>query len=240
MAITHNIESIIKGLDLLEKSVIPQALEGALKDYGFYWRQFIQTEMKRTYSQTVRFTERSPYFKVKSGMGRYELLLGISDSAVKGNPPKKYLGPTDASKGKSGSTLQPTRFAGALKNRGITRGVPIPMMRTRAGRTVINAKQNLKPGTVTQILGALGGLEMAPKSKGANWFLIRPGYNNPLTQGIYRRYASGKISMAFALAEPNDLPRQKSQIDFRGLALEEFEDQFPVMLNRHLRRLLGR
>ena len=196
--------------------------------------------MKRTYSQTVRFTERSPYFKVKSGMGRYELLLGISDSGVKGNAPNKYLGPTDASGGKSGSTLQPTRFAGALKNRGITRGVPIPMMRTRAGRTVINARQNLKPGTVTQILGALGGLEMAPKSKGANWFLIRPGDNNPLTQGIYKRYASGKISMAFALAEPNDLPRQQSQIDFRGLALEEFADQFDGMLKRRLRRLLGR
>ena len=165
--------------------------------------------MKRTYKQTVRFTERSPYFKVKSGMGRYELLLGISDSAVKGNPPNKYLGPTDASKGKSGSTLQPTRFAGALKNRGITRGVPIPMMRTRAGRTVINAKQNVRPGTITQILGSLGGLEMAPKSKGAYWFLIKPEDNSPLTQGIYKRYRSGKISMAFALAEPNDLPRQK-------------------------------
>ena len=240
MAITHNIDSIIRKLDLLERSVLPQALEGALKDYGFYWRQFIQTEMKRTYKQTVRFTERSPYFKVKSGMGRYELLLGISDSAVKGNPPNKYLAPTDASKGKSGSTLQPTRFAGALKNRGITRGVPIPMMRTRAGRTVINAKQNVKPGTVTQILGALGALEMAPRSRKANWFLIKPEDNNPLTQGIYRRYASGKISMAFALAEPNDLPRQKAQINFRGLALEEFEDQFPVMLKRRLRRLLGR
>ncbi len=79
MAITHNIDSIIKQMNLLEKSALPQAVEGALKDYGFYWRQFIQTDMKRTYSQTVPFTERSPYFKVKSGMGRYELLLGISD-----------------------------------------------------------------------------------------------------------------------------------------------------------------
>ena len=60
-----------------------------------------------------------------------------------------------------------------------------------------------------------------------------------MTQGIYKRYRSGKISMAFELAEPNDLPKQKTQIDFHGLVLKEAEQRLPVLIEQKLRRLLG-
>ena len=49
MAITHNLDSLIKRLNLIEKSYLPEAANKALKSFGFEARKLIQDEMKHQY-----------------------------------------------------------------------------------------------------------------------------------------------------------------------------------------------
>ena len=78
-SITHNIDDIIKQLNIIEKSVLPQAAKAALKSFGFDAREILQNEMREKYGSVTPFTERSPYFKIKDG--GYGLVIGINDKA---------------------------------------------------------------------------------------------------------------------------------------------------------------
>ena len=76
-SITHNIDDIIKQLDLIEKSYIPEAANKALKSFGFEARKLMQDEMKHQYKTVSNYTLRSPYFK--HSPNKYELVISIND-----------------------------------------------------------------------------------------------------------------------------------------------------------------
>ena len=63
MAITHNIDSIIKKLNLIEKAYLPQAAEQALKSFGFESRKTLADEMRSRYQTATNYTLKSPRFK---------------------------------------------------------------------------------------------------------------------------------------------------------------------------------
>ena len=80
MAITHNLDSLIKRLNVIEKAYLPQAAKAALKSFGFEARDILKKEMKEKYGSVTPFTERSPYFKIKDG--GYGLVIGCVTSVT--------------------------------------------------------------------------------------------------------------------------------------------------------------
>ena len=137
MAITHNLDSLIKRLNVIEKAYLPQAAKAALKSFGFEARDILKNEMKEKYGSVTPFTERSPYFKIKDG--GYGLVIGINDKA-NGTAPNRYLAPTDRTDGGGAKEIAPTSFAGALRSRYGLDEIPVPVKSSRAGKQFIDKR----------------------------------------------------------------------------------------------------
>ena len=74
-SITFNVDSLIRKLDIIQKSHLPKASEQGLKSLGFDLRKVLQREMEEQYESPSAYTLRSPYFK-QDGL---TLTDGISD-----------------------------------------------------------------------------------------------------------------------------------------------------------------
>ena len=112
-SITFDVESLIKQLDLIEKSHLPKAAEQALKSLGFGLREVLQKEMEQEYESPSAYTLRSPYFK-QDGL---TLTVGISDKSRSGLSPAQYLAPTDRTDGHFRRPVAPTSLDGAMLKR---------------------------------------------------------------------------------------------------------------------------
>ena len=233
MAITHNIDDIIRDLSLIQRSHLPKAASQALRSFGFDARELLQKEMRDKYAAVTPFTERSPYFKVKSGMGRYELLLGISDKA-NGVPPRNYLGPTDRSRGGGKQEVQPTSFAGALRARYGIDQIPVPVRSSRAGAQFIDKRGNVKARKVQRLLDQLQN----PGKGREDYFLIKPGQKSHLSPAIYRRcrLKSANLSAVFTFASQ---VTQRPTLNFEKTVLDAARRELPGLIQRKLDRLMG-
>ena len=231
MAITHNLDSLIKRLNVIEKSYLPQAAKAALKSFGFEARDILKNEMKEKYGSVTPFTERSPYFKIKDG--GYGLVIGINDKA-NGTAPNRYLAPTDRTDGGGAKEIAPTSFAGALRSRYGLDEIPVPVKSSRAGKQFIDKRGNVKPRKVKRLLDYLD----SPDSGALERYFLVPEKKGRLSPGIYRRYrVKNQLSMAFKL--PATTPKQKPVLDFHGVIRKAAEEQLPELIQRKLRKLLG-
>ena len=229
-SITHNIDDIIKQLNIIEKSVVPQAAKAALKSFGFDAREILQNEMREKYGSVTPFTERSPYFKIKDG--GYGLVIGINDKA-NGVAPNRYLAPTDRTDGGGAKEIAPTSFAGALLKRYGLDEIPVPVKSSRAGRQFIDKRGNVKPRKVKRLLDYLESPDNAALER---YFLV-PEKKGRLTPGIYRRYkVKNQLSMAFVL--PPTTPKQQPVLDFHGVIREAAAKQLPELIAKKLRKLM--
>ena len=230
MAITHNLDSLIKRLNVIEKAYLPQAAKAALKSFGFEARDILKNEMKEKYGSVTPFTERSPYFKIKDG--GYGLVIGINDKA-NGTAPNRYLAPTDRTDGGGAKEIAPTSFAGALRRRYGLDEIPVPVKSSRAGRQFIDKRGNVKPRKVKNLLNYLESPDNAALER---YFLV-PEKKGRLSPGIYRRYrVKNQLSMAFKL--PATPPKQKPVLDFHGVIRKAAEDQLPELIAKKLRKLM--
>ena len=230
MAITHNLDSLIKRLNVIEKAYLPDAAKAALKSFGFEARDILKNEMKEKYGSVTPFTERSPYFKIKDG--GYGLVIGINDKA-NGTAPNRYLAPTDRTDGGGAKEIAPTSFAGALRRRYGLDEIPVPVKSSRAGRQFIDKRGNVKPRKVKNLLNYLESPDNAALER---YFLV-PEKKGRLSPGIYRRYrVKNQLSMAFKL--PATTPKQKPVLDFHGVIRKAAEEKLPELIQRKLRRLM--
>ena len=62
-SIEFNAEKLIKKLDLIQKAYLPQAVEQALKSFGFESRKTLADEMRSRYQTATNYTLKSPRFK---------------------------------------------------------------------------------------------------------------------------------------------------------------------------------
>ena len=213
MAITHNLESLIKRLNLIEKSYLPETANKALKSFGFEARKLIQDEMKSRYKTTSNYTLRSPYFK---------------------HSPNQYLAPTDRAGGIQRKPIAATSFAGALRARYGIDAVPVPIRSSRAGRLFLDKSGNLRGRKVQNLLKHL---ESPSSGDHEQYFLIKPSDSKRLKSGIYRRYRiKNALSMAFSL--PDQRPAQQTSIDFHKLIREKAEERLPILIREKLARLM--
>ena len=230
MAITHNLDSLIKRLNVIEKAYLPDAAKAALKSFGFEARDILKKEMKEKYGSVTPFTERSPYFKIKDG--GYGLVIGINDKA-NGTAPNRYLAPTDRTDGGGAKEIAPTSFAGALRRRYGLDEIPVPVKSSRAGRQFIDKRGNVKPRKVKTLLNYL----KSPDNAALERYFLVPQKKGRLSPGIYRRYrVKNQLSMAFKL--PATTPKQKPVLDFHGVIRKAAEEQLPELIQRKLRKLL--
>ena len=231
-SITHNIDDIIKQLNLIEKSYIPEAANKALKSFGFEARKLMQDEMKHQYKTVSNYTLRSPYFK--HSPNKYQLMLGISDQG-RGTAPNRYLGPTDRSQGIQRKPIAATSFAGALRAKYGFDAVPVPIRSSRTGRLFLDKSGNLRGRKVQSLLKHLENPSSGDHEK---YFLIKPSDQNRLKAGIYRKYrVKSQISMAFSL--PDQRPTQQTTIDFHKLIKEKAAERLPILIREKLARLLA-
>ena len=122
MAITHNIDSIIKKLNLIEKAYLPQAAEQALKSFGFESRKTFADAMRDKYQTATNYTLKSPRFEHHGS----ELRIYINDDQRQNQSAAEYLFPTDSSDGPRQKPIKPTTLAGFLQGKYGTNKIPVP------------------------------------------------------------------------------------------------------------------
>ena len=88
-SITFNVDSLIRKLDIIQRSHLPKASAQALKSLGFDLREVLQKEMEQQYESPSAYTLRSPFFR-QEGM---TLTVGISDKARNGLSPSCVVPP---------------------------------------------------------------------------------------------------------------------------------------------------
>ena len=226
--ITHNLDKLIDRLNVIEKSLLPQAAEQALKSLGFDIRDLLQKEMQREYKSPSAYTLRSPYFK-QDGLS---LTVGISDKANNGISPSRYLWPTSSSKGSGRKPTAPTSIDGAMLARfGITE-IATPVTSSRAGAQFLNAKGALRSRKVQRLLDQLAN----PGSAKEQYFVVKPGESSNLQGGIYRRYrVKSDISTVFTFTKQTSKP----SLDFHGVMIKAAEERLPKLIRSKLSRLLS-
>ena len=229
MAITHNIDSIIKKLNLIEKAYLPQAAEQALKSFGFESRKTLADEMRNRYQTATNYTLKSPRFK-QEGL---DLTIFINDDQSQNQSAAEYLFPTDRSDGRRQKSIKPTTLAGFLQGKYGTNRIPVPVPGSRAGRQFINKAGNLKGKKVQSLISQL----TSPSASYREQYFVLTERHGGLGPGIWRRYrAKDAVSLAFALLDQK--PTQDTSIDIHGLLLKEAEQRLPVLIQQKLDRLL--
>ena len=229
MAITHNIDDIIKQLTLVEKAYLPQAASQALKSFGFESRKILADEMKSRYATATNYTLRSPRYEVKGST----LRLYINDDQSQNQSAAKYLYPTDRSDGRRRKPIKPTTLAGFLQGKYGTNKIPVPVPGSRAGRLFINKDGNLKGKKVQTLISQLA----SPSASYREQYFVLVERHGGLGAGIWRRFRTkDAVSLAFALLDQK--PTQSTSIDVHGLLLKEAEQRLPVLIEQKLRRLL--
>ena len=91
--ISFDVEKLIGRLNLLEKSLIPQARHRALHDLGQYLRKFHAREMESVFNEPRKYTTSSVLYKVQGDT----LTLFIRDDSRQS--PARYLEPQTMSPG---------------------------------------------------------------------------------------------------------------------------------------------
>ena len=227
-SITFNIDSLIRKLDIIQRSHLPKASEQALKSLGFDLREVLQKEMEQQYESPSAYTLRSPYFK-QDGM---TLTIGVSDKSRSGLSPSQYLAPTARSGGRFRKPTAPTSLDGAMLQRYGIRDIAVPVESSRAGSQFLNAKGGLRSRKVQYLLDQLAN----PGSGRESYFVVKPGSGSRLTAGVYRRYrVKGEISAAFVFAKQ----QQTAKIDYHGVIRKEAEERLPKLIQSKLAKLLA-
>ena len=150
-SITFDVESLIKQLNIIEKSHLSKAAEQALRSFGFDVRELLQDEMRKEYESPSAYTLRSPYFK-QNGL---ELIIGISDESRSGLSPAQYLAPTDKTGSRFRKPAAPTSLDGAMLRRYGIRDIAVPVESSRAGAQFLNAKGGLRSRKTQYLLDQL-------------------------------------------------------------------------------------
>ena len=195
MAITHNIDSIIKKLNLIEKAYLPQAAEQALKSFGFESRKTLADAMRDKYQTATNYTLKSPRFEHRGS----ELRIYINDDQSQNQSAAEYLFPTDRSDGRRQKPIKPTTLAGRLSP-GQVRHQPNPGSgaRVQAGRQFINKAGNLKGKKVQTLISQLS----SPSASYREQYFVLVERHGGLGPGIWRKYrAKNAVSLAFALLD---------------------------------------
>jgi hypothetical protein len=231
--ITHNIDAVLKGLDLYTRTKVPKAARVAIGRLGFdIANKFVPDRMNMVFERPNQFTLKSLNYKVVSN---YEVQLDFRKDVGKGNDPARYLYPSTV-----GGPAYETKFSRYLHAAGIAPAnyYPIPVR----SNLKLNSYGKPSQGEYTK---AWNGLQSryGMKSKGAYRYFsvpdMRPGgqsgglrfrsvgaRRNPLGNGIYRvkgSSAKGTLDLQLLFTYAKSKPRTPNIFDYQSFVAKVVE-----------------
>ena len=226
-SITFNVDSLIRKLDIIQRSHLPKASEQALKCLGFDLREVLQKKMEQQYQSPSAYSLRSPFFR-QEGL---TVTVGISDRSRSGLSPAQYLAPTDKTGGRLRKPAAPTSLDGAMLARYGIRDIAVPVESSRAGSQFLTSKGGLRSRKVQYLLDQLAN----PGSGREQYFVVKPGDSSSLTPGVFRRYrVKSTISQVFVFAKQKQTPK----IDYHDVIIKAAAERLPGLIQTKLSRLL--
>ena len=121
-SITHNIDKVIKDLNIYQRSTLPRAARTTISRLGYTLaKKDIPRYMKEVYNNPNNLTLSSLNYKVESN---YKVRLSFRDNVPKGNSPSRYLEPT--TKGTGNNVAYETKFTRMLRSTGAVSGNEYP------------------------------------------------------------------------------------------------------------------
>lgn len=231
--ITHNIDAVLKGLDLYTRTKIPKAARVAIGRLGFdIANKFVPDRMNMVFERPNQFTLKSLNYKVVSN---YEVQLDFRKDVGKGNDPARYLYPSTV-----GASAYETKFSRYLHAAGIAPPsyYPVPVR----SNLKLNSYGKPSQGEYTK---AWNGLQSryGSKSKGAYRYFsvpdMRPGgqsggmrfrsvsaRSNRLGNGIYRVKGSkekGTLDLQLLFTYAKSKPRTPNIFDYQSFVAKVVE-----------------
>ena len=231
-SIKHDLGSIIRDLNTLQRVRVPDAARRALYQTGPHMRQFHAREMASVFRDPVPFTLRSVRYRVDPEA--LSLTLSISEDGTPGQSPSDYLAPVFRQQGSARGTALTTRFARQLQRVGqISPGTHLaPNTRAKLAET---RRGRISTAMYQRALSQLGANEYAPSKPrgGERFFAVDRTSSSALKPGVYRAKGA-TISQLFALLDsPPSVPRR---YDWVEASIDEAVDQIEGRLARLLAR----
>ena len=122
-SVTHNIDKVVKRLDVLQRRQLPFAAKQTVKEIGFQLaKNHLPAYMKAVFDNPVPLTTKSISYKVKSN---FEVELSVRSDVGKGNAPANYLAPVAMSVEDDKAYL--TKFSRFIQKSGINPENPYPI-----------------------------------------------------------------------------------------------------------------
>ena len=231
MAIVHGLDDIIRDLDVLQQSRLPDACRRALYETGPHMREFHRREMASVFRDPTDYTLRSVRYRIDPE--QLSMTLSISQDGTLGQTPADYLGRVVRVSSSSRAPAITTRFARQLQRAGqISPGTfLVPNLRAKLAQT---RRGRMSPQIYQTALSQLRGNIYAPRQPktGERYFAVDTTSSSPLKPGVYRA-KFGSISQLFTLLDqPPSVPRTYNWTD---ASIDEAIDQLEGRIMKHLR-----
>ena len=230
MAISHSLDEIVRDLDALQKSRLPDACRRALYETGPHMRAFHAREMGSVFRDPVPFTTRSVRYKVDPR--RLSLTLSISEDGTLGQSPADYLQPVFRDNSSTRGKAVTTRFSRQLQRVGqISSGTHlVPNTKARLAET---RRGRISSRQYQTALSYLKGNIYAPRQPkaGERYFAIDTTSSSPLKPGVYRAKGD-QVSQLFALLD--EAPSVPRIYDWTEASIDEAIDQLEGRIMKHL------
>jgi len=246
--ITHNIDAVLKGLDLYARTKVPKAARVAIGRLGYdVAKVFVPQLMNEVFDSPNAFTIKSLNYKVVSN---YEVQLDFRKDVGKGNDPARYLYPSTV-----GASAYETKFSRYLHAAGIAPPsyYPVPVR----SNLKLNSYGKPSQGEYTK---AWNGLQSryGSKSKGAYRYFsvpdMRPGgqsggmrfrsvsaRSNRLGNGIYRVKGSkekGTLDLQLLFTYAKSKPKTPKIFPYQELVARAVEKRAEGTFRRAFKQAL--
>jgi hypothetical protein len=241
--VSFNVDALLGRLNAVEGTQIKYAGTQAMKRLGFQLKQELSRHMQQIFRNPVPFTLSSPLYSANG----LELTMYLNSDGAKGQPPSKYLYPVSTDDTTGAKPAYPTRFAKALRHKGIIDQsyFPVPWLAGRAVPT--NDYGNVPPSFYQSVLAGLErhGAPGKPRTKQAGYQIfsvpdrrIGPAVRrtSSLKPGIYRAKGS-QLDFLFGYARRPPIVR--TSFDFAGFTTRRAEALLPALLRDSLSRATG-
>ena len=247
--ITHNIDAVLKGLDLYARTKVPKAARVAIGRLGFdVAKKYVPDRMNMVFENPNLFTLKSLKSTVVSD---YEVELNFRKDVGKGNDPARYLYPSTV-----GGPAYETKFSRYLHAAGIAPAnyYPIPVR----SNLRLNSYGKPSQGEYTK---AWHGLQKryGSQTKGAYRYFSLPDMRaggqsggmrcrsvsarrNPLGNGIYRvkgSSAKGSLDLQLLFTYAKSKHRTPSIFDYQGFVAKVVERRAEGTFRRAFKEALG-
>ena len=247
--ITHNIDAVLKGLDLYARTKVPKATRVAIGRLGFdVAKKYVPDRMNMVFENPNLFTLKSLKSTVVSD---YEVELNFRKDVGKGNDPARYLYPSTV-----GGPAYETKFSRYLHAAGIAPAnyYPIPVR----SNLRLNSYGKPSQGEYTK---AWHGLQKryGSQTKGAYRYFSIPDMRaggqsggmrfrsvsarrNPLGNGIYRvkgSSAKGSLDLQLLFTYAKSKPRTPRIFDYQGFVAKVVERRAEGTFRRAFKEALG-